>query len=155
MDKLEVYVKMCEMAGAIRDGWIPSDWDYVWCRRTRAVVVLSGYETDGGCYGHETPGDHIDYYTGSCDDLSQYNYKEWHIWLPRQDQLQEMLCDFDTCLSRIYWWKEGGVIRTTNDDDYYGYGSDDFTSMEQLWLAFVMKEKYGKVWDGTDWVVPI
>ncbi len=27
-----------------------------------------------------------------------------------------------------------------------------FTSMEQLWLAFVMKEKYNKVWDGEEWI---
>tara|TARA_Y100000310_G_scaffold144390_1_gene143657 strand:- start:27460 stop:28137 length:678 start_codon:yes stop_codon:yes gene_type:complete len=26
------------------------------------------------------------------------------------------------------------------------------TSMEQLWLAFVMKELYSKKWDGNDWV---
>jgi len=25
-------------------------------------------------------------------------------------------------------------------------------SMEQLWLAFIMSEKYGKVWNGDDWV---
>ena len=23
---------------------------------------------------------------------------------------------------------------------------------EQLWLAFVMHEKYGKKWDGNDWI---
>ena len=28
-----------------------------------------------------------------------------------------------------------------------------FTSMEQLWLAFVMKEKYNKVWNGKTWEV--
>ena len=27
-----------------------------------------------------------------------------------------------------------------------------FTSMEQLWLAFIMREKYQKVWSGTEWV---
>jgi len=26
-----------------------------------------------------------------------------------------------------------------------------FNSMEQLWLAFVMKEKFDKVWNGEDW----
>ena len=26
-------------------------------------------------------------------------------------------------------------------------------SMEQLWFAFVMKEKYGKVWDGESWKI--
>ena len=25
-------------------------------------------------------------------------------------------------------------------------------SMEQLWLAFVMKDKYKKVWNGEDWI---
>jgi len=25
-------------------------------------------------------------------------------------------------------------------------------SMEQLWLAFVIHEKYGKKWDGNDWI---
>ena len=28
----------------------------------------------------------------------------------------------------------------------------DLKSMEQLWLAFVMKEKYEKTWDGTNWI---
>ena len=27
-----------------------------------------------------------------------------------------------------------------------------FSSFEQLWLVFVMKEKYGKTWNGQDWV---
>ncbi len=27
-----------------------------------------------------------------------------------------------------------------------------FTSMEQLWLAFTMKVMYGKIWNGEDWV---
>ena len=27
----------------------------------------------------------------------------------------------------------------------------DFKSMEQLWLAFVMYEKYQKKWNGSDW----
>ncbi|KKN39682.1 hypothetical protein LCGC14_0741170 [marine sediment metagenome] len=28
----------------------------------------------------------------------------------------------------------------------------DFTSMEQLWLAFVKKAKHGKHWNGEGWV---
>ena len=26
------------------------------------------------------------------------------------------------------------------------------SSMEQLWLAFVMKSKYNKTWNGEDWI---
>jgi len=36
--------------------------------------------------------------------------------------------------------------------DGLNFYSEQFTSMEQLWLAFVMKEKYGKVWDRKDWI---
>jgi len=28
----------------------------------------------------------------------------------------------------------------------------EFTSMEQLWLAFVMFERFGKYWTGTEWI---
>ena len=39
---------------------------------------------------------------------------------------------------------------------YFGDGDEchmayNFPLMEQLWLAFVMKEKFGKVWNGEDW----
>ena len=68
--------------------------------------------------------------------------------LERQDQLQEMyLKDMPagtyikifTLLEEFY-----GHFETQ------GYPSYAF-SMEQLWLAFVMWEKFGKVWDGETW----
>ena len=30
----------------------------------------------------------------------------------------------------------------------------EFKTYEQLWLAFVMKEQYGKVWTGSAWMKP-
>ncbi len=67
----------------------------------------------------------------------------------RQDQLQEMVGirtpeDFERFHQSFSfpWEGEFGI------PDYMGV----CTSMEQLWLAFVMKEKYGKTWDGEDWV---
>jgi len=76
------------------------------------------------------------------------------VWLPRQDQLQEMVV------------KLGGTLESLLTDfiDFCQLMSDDGTyvtyvyccaSMEQLWLAFVMKEKYNKVWNGEDWCVVI
>jgi len=66
------------------------------------------------------------------------------IWLPRQDQLQAMVGDFDDCLALTHDFQcpECNAF----DDRFFV-----FTSMEQLWLAFVMKAK-GKVWNGEDWV---
>jgi len=64
------------------------------------------------------------------------------IWLPRQDQLQKMVNENNlTALLQdfISWLSKQCNLPMHN------------TSMEQLWLAFVMKEKYNKTWDGKEW----
>ena len=69
----------------------------------------------------------------------------YDVWLPRQDQLQKMLDDdVDKLCKRIFDWIEF---------TYPVMGGMDFEpkSMEQLWLAFVMFEKFGKVWSNNDW----
>ncbi len=77
---------------------------------------------------------------------------EGNVWLPRQDQLQEMVepkpsprlfAEFMTFLGYDGEHFSGGYPITR---------PPDFSSMEQLWLAFVMKEKYGKTWNGEEWV---
>lgn len=66
-------------------------------------------------------------------------------WLPRQDQLQGMFADknvesvvliliFANFVREISWMP---LIRSR--------------SMEQLWLGFVMWEKYHKTWIGEEW----
>ena len=74
-----------------------------------------------------------------------------NIWLPRQDQLQEML------------YGNAGVmccVSLANDISKFGKSLGrkhikkyQFHSMEQLWLAFVMKEKFGKTWNGKEWLL--
>lgn len=32
------------------------------------------------------------------------------------------------------------------------YRSRPFESLNELWLAFVMKEKYHKIWTGEEWI---
>lgn len=66
------------------------------------------------------------------------------VWLPRQDQLQEMfsLSHFDShfrLLRECYEFACGSYTQNISD------------SLEQLWLAFFMKEEYNKVWNGNDW----
>lgn len=84
------------------------------------------------------------------------------IWLPRQDQLQGMLLtsdvDFVELLEHFYWsWAayktdEKYPWREYIEDEDKGKILADFASMEQLWLAFVMKEKFNKIWNGEDWI---
>ena len=63
------------------------------------------------------------------------------IWLPRQDQLQEM------ANKDAFWCFKSGVLEIynyeTNEESIY---FEQFNSFEQLWLAFVMQEKYNKIW---------
>jgi len=63
------------------------------------------------------------------------------IWLPRQDQLQNMLDE------------KPNPSRMHNLLIWAGIECDvsDLRTWEQLWLAFVMHEKYQKKWDGEDW----
>lgn len=82
-----------------------------------------------------------------------------YIWLPRQDQLQEMVDDpeirwkwdligrwFERLPAKVTAYYLGYGRGQTKYPDTKGLGSD-----EQLWLAFVMSEKFNKTWSGTDW----
>ena len=63
---------------------------------------------------------------------------------PMQGELQDMLGDYDKCLDRLEEYFGMGINRGL---EYYF----QFTSFEQLWLAFVMKDKYNKVWRDGEW----
>ena len=149
MDTSETYIKMCEKAEEIqndynKDNW--KEWDYCYCELMKKIVVISGYEVDAGYYGHGLGWDNkLIGQTEGCEGQGK------HIWLPRQDQLQEMLSQHSlwskTLAFEFFLRKEGSY-----DIKSYAF---QFTSMEQLWLAFVMEEKYNKVWNGENWIKEI
>ena len=89
-----------------------------------------------------------------CEQIIKYPARD-RIWLPRQDQLQEMVIRHGQDPKPEYWpmllfgftdWAKNYAI----ESDRKGFQFP--TSMEQLWLAFVMKEKFGKKWDGDKWI---
>lgn len=106
--------------------------------------TLLPFYTKGQAYSQTKITDDGDY-------LSSVKWEDdgnWsrHIWLPTQSQLQEMVGSSDN---------EGRNRVLELTERFNGYCSvtrlSDFTSMEQLWLAFVMKENHNKVWDGEEW----
>jgi len=66
------------------------------------------------------------------------------LWLPRQDQLQEIAPaeEIIANFNEFCFWLNDYKMRCINS----------FDSMEQLWLAFVMKEKYNKTWKTKKWI---
>jgi len=103
----------------------------------------------------------------SSERISQYPYKgqlvEFSVpvdytWLPTQSQLQEI---YLKSLSQDE--QESSNIIVVILDDFQDWVLNDCSgldwsyggqvSLEQLWLAFVMRELYGKIWDGVDWIL--
>ena len=79
-------------------------------------------------------------------ELDRGSTKWRSICLPRQDQIQEMAgglspdkTGYSQLLHDFFQFIEFNEIRYIK-------------SFEQLWLAFYMHEKHGKVWDGEKWV---
>jgi len=141
MDTSKEYIKMCEKAGKIQNFRIYA---------VRGVIfkfedgdVISHSKTSIEIFKESTP-DH------DCD----YTIDDEHIWLPRQDQLQGMV---------FHKGFIGDLIKSfidfCYDYDFHDKCYDGLKlkyepwSMEQLWLAFVMKKKYNKTWNGKEWEV--
>jgi len=72
------------------------------------------------------------------------------VWLPRQDQLQEMICWNIT--GRFGVLMIDGLMQFAKEFYKPVSFGDDSVTWEQLWLAFVMKERWNKIWNGEDWI---
>jgi len=131
MDTSKEYILMCEKALPDMGGWGYNDGDF--CVRKGRVYVWNHVHAERNGWG-----------TG-----------EKCIPLFRQDQLQEIARHhkegwYDTreinnlCLF-WNWWRRVELS---------SYCHADEVTMEQLWLAFVMKEKFNKKWNGLNWVTP-
>ena len=133
MDTSEKYIKMCESTKEIQCDRIMGRYKF-----GELYYIESGH-SHGGKFR----------YIGSYDGYEKdKKIIEKSIWLPRQDQLQEMV---DIISGKYLQWHNGYVVF---QHWYIDAETSYFTSMEQLWLAFVMYEKYQKIWDNEkeEWI---
>lgn len=161
MDTSKEYIKMCEKAEEIQEIldclyyriqnvfavrekrkqciheedklFIPYSYDKLYCER--CGKKLEEYEAT-----------YIDTYRTKPFAIDKEIKK--FIWLPRQDQLQEMVKS--KAFSYYHLWCKMYQYFSCSENPY-GV-KIGLMSMEQLWLAFVMREKYHKTWNGEDWV---
>jgi len=142
MDTTEKYIKMCEKAEEIQ-GLLDEEEDgnYLYVKKTQSIKITGHpwfYWLEN--YGNGNPCQQwVSYYWES--DSPDY-YGQDVVWLPRQDQLQEMIAKPKYNLAKL---------RAITHFIMNEYGISIDWSMEQLWLAFVMKERWNKVWDGEKW----
>ena len=74
------------------------------------------------------------------------------VWLPRQDQLQDMVEVVGAPNPPGAWTLNSVFTAFLNIKNTYSPIEKSKMSMEQLWLAFVMSEKFNKKWDGKEWI---
>ena len=127
MNPTERYIKMCEKAEEIQKEWEPKTGDWaidVWHRNP--VVVIEKLDSKNLLVSQVGGG--------------QYeNTRDKFIWLPTQEQLEEM---FDLSIPTLMV-------------DFYNFVLDGaklkFSTFNELWLTFVMQSKYRKVWEREKW----
>jgi len=119
-----IYAEMCSKATEIQSAWHPSFGDL-----TNQGIVVRIFPN--GEKGVVSPGGDGVY---SRDLL---------IWYPYQDQLQEMILDKRDALT---------LYCNTHDIICFDWKYfESFKTMEQLWFALVMRERYKKIWIEEDW----
>ena len=83
-------------------------------------------------------------------------FGDYAVWLPRQDQLQAMI-QLRGIIGYIYQFYRFCDALYANwhkpwPNPAPAEGVKVNLTLEQLWLAFVMQERYGKGWTRTEWV---
>ncbi len=125
MDCSDQYVRMSQKAEEMQKLWSPAEGDVFGDELCHVSVVNSMI---------------LEHLNKSMKEGEGGKY----TWLPRQDQLQDIVLSMFE--RNCYWmfeecYKHLQLPHPTKPE-----------SMEQIWLLFVMKEKFGKIWDGENWI---
>ncbi len=138
MDTSLEYIKQCEKAEEIQS------------QQTKCFLHKSGM-------GQVCHGLNGDFFWGKPTDTITEPFvvpMPICIWLPRQDQLQAMIELTGYRFTFYQAWSETEPKRLEwHGERHIGQWFVDGTSLEQLWLAFVMSELHNKQWNGSDWVL--
>ena len=134
MDTSKEYIKMCDCEEIQNHKFQMGDYLY------------SGHFKKLGLYIGEDEVEGLDdFYEMFL--TKQPHFEEEDVWLPRQDQLQEMTeyNDADTysglpIMFHMVW----------EDLRYRKLGKINRDSGEQIWLAFIM-QKHQALWTGSEW----
>lgn len=144
MDTSKEYIKMCDCS-TIQEQAKYEDFNYFICMQTKKIR-------------HSHPDDY-----GYMKNMNFLQKEREYIWLPRQDQIQEMLRKYyaqkiKSKRSHDKWFPEGAVGLSYVLRGFCTHIKknqlllEKYKSFEQLWLAFYMWEIDESVWIKDKWV---
>lgn len=140
MDTSKEYIKMCERAG-IRGLWQPKEGDFIY--KIDDLSILTHHDCCMGDYC-ESPEWNI---ANKTEDIIKDSDL---VWLPRQDQLQEIYGKVHYAFIKNFWdYVENGEQLWRGEPVMCRVVGD---SLEQQALMFVMKAKFNKIWNGEEWI---
>ena len=164
MDTSDKYIDMCEKSVDIQKLWVSCEGDYVFVEYPEDYAGNDGIKVVFEDHGHNKDGLFFDYdneqYYPDAEPLISPYCKKKIIWLPRQDQLQEILDDKNPhrFLLQFIKFSKPAMGKTIETHVELGLMKQKtsyiykLSSMEKLWLTFVMKEKFNKTWNNDNWV---
>jgi len=146
MDTSKEYIRMCQEAKEVQQFFLDG--------RNCYAYKINVDREDEICYGDNDRSNNVATFWGLFGDDVQAtgNIGEDIVWLPRQDQLQEMC--FSSSDLNVYFVIDdvdfGGFIKFV-EKDIATRKELLFKTMEQYWLAFIMGQRYQKKWAGDKW----
>ena len=141
MDHSTQYITLCTRANDLQRMWNCKHGDFYTSCEGRIESIIEGcfhpIRIEQGCFLKDVKGNLI--------RISRC------IWLPRLDQLMELAQykgqRFEMTTQSFFDWNK----------KQYGLGGnlpkDLFSTLEQLWLGYVMLTKFSKIWDGHQWLL--
>ena len=121
MDKSHIYKKMCGASKEIQKKWDALPGDFAYLPWMKAPMF--------GAYTHSL----------LTNDYQDKCLKGEAIWMPRSDQIVELFdISLTALLASFYLWASGDARFM-------------FSSLEQLFLGYYMREKHSKEWTGKKW----
>lgn len=147
----KIYIKMCEESGEIQKLFEPNKYDlHLWSGDLfhdwdRERFNYDGYVDFGGIKKHQFRG--------------KINGYLWHcIWLPTQEQLWRMVPVIRNKVHMIFRFNKFLKSRYNGRTHQPAFMvltdmADERDIITELLFAFVMREKYNKIWTGDDWQV--
>ena len=162
MDRSLQYIKMCFKAWPdLKENYQPAKGDFYKCsckscRDTDRIFMINDYDYD--YVTNRNLKNVYEAYTemvknSGCGGFGAF----WALWdddgffiIWKQDQLQGIKGGEPTyVLIKFYNWFCDQFSPLWEESQLH---ECKFQTMEQLWLAFVMKERFNKVWNGEDWI---
>lgn len=129
------------------------------CKKAKEIQKLRHYNEGGWFYtkhGYHRISDDFIYFITDVQVTDNWITRINGIWLPMQEQLQEILYNYYQCnkdIRGLQWGQQISRFMIQRFSDFVIEDKEIAFDFNSLWIKFLYKEIYNKTWTGKDWVI--